>query len=185
LKRALVTAHPDDEVLWCGGLLQRGDWTVICCSIPRRDPIRAYKFFDACAVLGVSARLFPAIEPNPSENMPYLDDVSLEEFDHIVTHNQWGEYGHLHHRNLHEHIKGRYAHKKLTFIGFREGGRGEHEIRLSAAEMDKKLSALRKYDHCLPYGNGCPPKWEALLHRYCTTGGLNLAIETYDGAAVA
>lgn len=184
ISRAIVTAHPDDEVLWCGGLPIRypGDWTVICCSIPRRDPIRAYKFFDACEVLGVKARLFPAIEPHPYESVPYLDNLDLEDFDHIVTHGEAGEYGHQHHKDVHNYVKTKYAHKKLTFIGY---PKGENKISLTEQELSKKLEALKKYNHCLPYGNGSPPKWEALIDRYCTQGGLNLAIETYDGELIS
>jgi LmbE family N-acetylglucosaminyl deacetylase len=183
LKYCIVTAHPDDEVLWCGGLPSRykGDWTIICCSIPVRDPIRAYKFFEACEVLGVKAKLLPYTETNP--HRLNLEGLDLEEYDHIVTHNQWGEYGHIHHAYLHNFIKETYSHKNLTFIGYRPHGEGEIQIRLTPEELETKMNALKKYDHCLPYEGRNIPKWEALLHRYCTTGGLDLAIETYDGAA--
>ena len=61
MKRAIVVAHPDDEVLWAGGLPLRfpGDWTVVCCSTPAKDPVRAEHFFDACDVLGVKGKIFP------------------------------------------------------------------------------------------------------------------------------
>ena len=60
----VVTAHPDDEVLWGSGIILRNKekkWTILCCSIPRIDDIRAYKFFDSCEVLGAKPRLLPII----------------------------------------------------------------------------------------------------------------------------
>jgi len=185
MRRVLITAHPDDEILWCGGILQRFEWDVICCSIPRRDPIRAWKFHEAVKTVGATPKLFPAVEPHPSESIPYLENIDLEEYDHILTHNQWGEYGHKHHVDVHNYVVSKYQHKKLSFIGYRKDGVGKQTIKLSPDELGIKLNALKKYDHCLPYGNGNPPKWEALLHRYCTEGGLDIATETYDGDVIA
>lgn len=158
-----------------------GDWTVICCSIPRRDPIRAFKFFDACEVLGVKARLFPAQEPHPSESIPYLANIDLSGYGHIVTHGIHGEYGHTHHKDLAKYVLSRWTHKKITTIGYRPGGRGIHELKLTGDEVGRKLEALKKYNHCLPYEGKDYPKWEALLHRYCTEGDLSFDTETYEG----
>lgn len=182
-KRVILTAHPDDEVLFCGGLPLRfpGDWTVICASIPRRDPIRAFKFFDACEVLGVNARLFPAHEPHPSESISYLEYIDLSGYDHIVTHGIHGEYGHTHHKDVSRYVLSRYAHKKITAIGYRPGSEGAHKIKLTEDEKERKMAALMKYDHCLPYEGRDIPKWEALLHRYCTKGDLRFDAESYDG----
>src|SRR6185369_9909067 len=97
MKRVLVVAHPDDESLFFGGLLasEPGDWTVISCSIPRTDPIRAWKFFDACEVLGAKPRLLPF-----SETEFNISALELSSFDQIVTHNSAGEYGHPQHLQL-------------------------------------------------------------------------------------
>src|SRR6266705_2571148 len=99
MRRALVVAHCDDESLWFGGLLaaEPGDWTIIACSIPRTDPIRAWKFFDACEVLGAKPRLLPFVESGPLELLGNTDRLDLAGFDQIVTHNVVGEYGHRHH----------------------------------------------------------------------------------------
>ena len=106
LNNVIVTSHPDDEVLWAGGLpiCFPGKWTIICCSVPRHDSIRAWKFFDACNVLGVTPRLIPSTESEPGEVLRNLEIHDLSSFDCIVTHNQWGEYGHLHHQTVHKHI---------------------------------------------------------------------------------
>lgn len=179
----VVVAHPDDECLFSAGLLicQPADWTIICCSIPRRDPIRAYKFFDACAVLGAKPRLLPFSEKDvdtPLESLQYLD---LSDFDIIVTHNRIGEYGHPHHKQVHRHITQEYGQSRLIYTFGYGLPIAEHDIsiRLDDARLMKKMRALRSYDHELPYEGEDRPKWEALLRRYCPEGQENLRDEAY------
>jgi LmbE family N-acetylglucosaminyl deacetylase len=170
---AVVVAHPDDEVMWVGGLLARyGEaFTVICCSIPARDPVRAWKFFDACAVLGAAARLMP-FQERPPAPLDHLDLLDLSGFDLIVTHNAVGEYGHAHHVQLHRHIKKRWPDKTATF-GWAPDSRGEVVLHLTADEQAKRLAALKCYDHVSPSDGR--PKWEALLDHYA----IDLRIETH------
>lgn len=177
MKKAVVVAHPDDETLWAGGLIARNPGiTVVCCSIPRRDPIRAEKFINACQVLGAIPRLIMVEESDPHSPLPGVDLLDLEEFDHIYTHGAQGEYGHFHHIHLHRHIFENYRHKRLTFFGYEDG---EHRINLSWDEIFKKYDALKKYDHTTEFDR-CP-KWKALLNKYKY---LNFGVETYDGAAI-
>ena len=162
-KMACITAHPDDEVLWAGGLLQKGDWTVICCSVPRRDPVRAYKFYRCCDVLGVKARVLPFSEGDPGKEFPHLGSIEdLDQFDGVLTHNSTGEYGHVHHRHVHRYIVDNFNGPVWTF-GF---GKGKYVFSLSEDEFHRKLIALQCYNHRLPYNGSEPMKWEALLHRY-------------------
>lgn len=160
---AVVVAHPDDESLWFGGLLARypGRWTVICCSIPRADPVRAWKFFDACAELGAEARLWPFTEPSAQsalENLP----GGLGGFDAIVTHNARGEYGHRHHMDVNRHVTGLFPSRAIV-TGYGVTAPME-TLRLTTAELERKGAALRRYNHSSPHDG--KPKWEALLARY-------------------
>lgn len=184
VKRAVIVAHPDDEVLWGAGIVLRhpGDWTIICASVPRADPIRAEKFFDSCDVLGATPYLHRIMEPVPTDSMNYLDEIDLSEYEHIVTHNALGEYGHQHHKDVHRYVYRRYGKKKLTFFGYSPGARGGHEIHLTDIELARKMKALKCYDHVLPYNGKPMPKWEALYQRYITEGGISFNVETYDGA---
>lgn len=150
-----VLAHPDDEALWCAGLICGSNlpWTVICCSIPPHEPPRAWRFFDACEVLGARPRLMP-FEERHSLNLSLLD---LNEFDFIVTHGEAGEYGHLHHQQVHAHVRQRWG-EKARYIGY--GGEGRFRLPLDEVTRARKLQAIK----C--YVDGESPKWKLLLKLY-------------------
>ncbi len=164
---AVVVAHPDDESLWCGGLIARFKPDVICCTVPRRDPERAIKFFDAVRELGGYPILIPFVESPPNEPIQHLDALDLSRYSCVVTHGADGEYGHLHHKQVHEYVKANYDGELWTFGG-------ELTIRLSEEGKAKKLKALQCYDHKSPSDNG-QPKWKALMERY----SINMEEETY------
>jgi LmbE family N-acetylglucosaminyl deacetylase len=179
MRRALVVAHPDDESLFFGGLLVAcpGNWTILCASTPRADPVRARKFFDAARALGAAdARICSSTEPPAGEPM---DDIEgrlgdLGQFDEIVTHNAVGEYGHVQHISINRYIAARWPERIVT------GGYGKagepHRIVLTPERFGRKLDALRCYDHVSP--NDGRPKWEALLDRYGRQ--FELSVETYS-----
>lgn len=169
-----VVAHADDESLWCGGLIARGDldWTIICCTIADIDPIRAYKFFDACDVLGAKARLLPFRESQAPIKIEYLD---LSGFDLIVTHGAAGEYGHPHHQEVHQAISKRYPNSR--YFGYRKGGTGRFHVPLDDAMKAKKLAALKCYNHSTTSDHG-HPKWQTLLAAFEPM--FDLWNETYD-----
>lgn len=173
---AVVVAHPDDEVMWCGGLLARyGEkCTVICCSIPRSDPVRAWKFFDACDVFGAKTRLLPFTETDAAQPLQRLDALDLSGFDCVVTHGAAGEYGHQHHRSLSAYVRGRWSDKTWCF-GWRPTGHGALSLYLTHREQERRLAALKCYDHVSPHDGG-KPKWQALLDRY----PVDLRVETHD-----
>jgi LmbE family N-acetylglucosaminyl deacetylase len=185
-RRAVVVAHPDDETLWCGGLMIRypGDWTVICCSTPKRDPIRAQKFHAACIELGAAkSTIYWRTE---TRNEPLLDlDAAigdLSRFDLVVTHNKEGEYGHPHHKQVHQYVTVRRP-DALTIGYGGEGSRVRRVIELADSEWEQKLRALKSYDHLMSWGGRFIPTWQALLTEYGTPGkyhGFNLRRETYD-----
>lgn len=174
---AIVVAHPDDETLFCAGLMLRypGRWSVICCSIPRVDPIRAWKFLAACDSLGVKGRFLPFVESEPMQALGNLGALDLSGFDCIVTHNAEGEYGHVHHRCVHDFVVS-YAEGAIVTIGFRNAGEGAIRLELNADERSRKLKALKCYDHASPSDG--KPKWQALIERYSPMFDLN--VETYD-----
>lgn len=179
VSRALIVAHPDDEVLWFGGLLLRhpGDWTVICCTVPRKDPERADYFHDAVAALGASGWVLPHVEPDPSRSeLPWLRSElgDLSEFDTVVTHNAVGEYGHRHHVAVNDYV---LSVRPDAITGGYGVGRLRYAVKLTDAEWAAKEEALRSYRHVLPWRGVARPKWEALLLNYGRR--YDLRVETY------
>lgn len=173
---AVVVAHCDDESLWAGGLLSRfGErCTVIACSIPRSDPVRAWKFFAACDVFGAKARLLPFTETDAARPLNSLEALDLDAFDCIVTHGAAGEYGHQQHRSLSAFVRGRWPDKTWGF-GWRPDGRGALALYATRDEQERRLAALKCYDHVSPHDGG-KPKWKALLDCY----PVDLRVETHD-----
>jgi LmbE family N-acetylglucosaminyl deacetylase len=155
---AVVVAHPDDETLWCGGWIARFKPDVICCTVPRRDPERAIRFFDAVRELGGYPILIPFVEPEPNELIQHLDALDLSRYSSILTHGEDGEYGHLHHKQVNAYVK---EHADCPVVTFG----GDYEIVLTESEQERKRTALECYDHRSPSDCG-KPKWVALLDRY-------------------
>jgi glycosyltransferase involved in cell wall biosynthesis len=109
----LITAHPDDELLWFGGtILAHPDyrWTIICVTQNENTP-RGRDFLQVCSELHAEGLLL-GFEDVPAA---LLDEDSLEnklkqialqkQWQTILTHNGNGEYGHVHHRQVHRLVK--------------------------------------------------------------------------------
>lgn len=179
----IVVAHPDDECLFASALpltFPYRRWTIICCSVPRHDPVRAWKFFDACEVLDAYPKLIPSTETDPRQPLLRLELLNLEHYDLIVTHNSEGEYGHLHHKCVHEHIIKNYSHKRILTFGYKKNSLGSIRFDLNKMTSWKKSLALEQYNHLHPYNGKSIPKYEALRHRYYTVEGIDPNVETYD-----
>ncbi len=173
-RNLMVVAHPDDETMWGGSLPIRypGDWTIVCSTIPRRDPIRAILFQNACEKLGAVPVLNTVPEP-PVNGL--IDEVILPEgFDLVVTHGKEGEYGHPHHKQIHQLVVKYYPDTPILTFGF---GKGEIKIELTEEETQKKLGALKEYSHELPFQGKVMPKWKALLINYAE---VDFGKDTFD-----
>ncbi|MEP9389649.1 hypothetical protein [Mesorhizobium sp. KR9-304] len=180
MKRALVVAHPDDETLWFGGLLiaEPGRWHVFCASTPRADPVRAQRFHVACDHIGaIYSEISGIVESDPSGPLDQLNVrlPDLTDYDQIVTHNAAGEYGHRHHVSIHDYLVARYPSQVVT--GCYGMPAGAKRIELTAEQYDRKVQALRCYDHVSPSDG--KPKWQALIERYGSR--FDLTVETYVG----
>ena len=117
----VIIAHPDDELIWMGGLLleNKNNWDTIIISLCRReDKDRAPKFFKACQEYQAKGFMSDLEDEN-------LKPISLEEikgriqefadgeFDYIFAHGKNGEYGHIRHIEIHSAVKEMLLNNKL------------------------------------------------------------------------
>ena len=210
-KRLIIIAHPDDEVLWAGGLIAKfpGEWSILLCGSPVEEPWRNNNFLSSCEVLGAKPILLSA--KDKGENYPLdlsaLDSKLINQFDHIITHGKSGEYGHAHHKQVHEAVIKLVPLNKLTFFAYSFDNRilrpnGDHLINLSSSEVEKKLNALKQYQQPLRSlkhkhkrkkisfwkrffisKKQLPivPQHENLYFKFCIQHQLDFSVESYSG----
>lgn len=135
----IIVAHPDDEVLWAGGLilsLPQITWHVLTLT-RRSDPDRAPKFRCAMRELGVTGDMAdlddgPGQEPLPSAEIQQaiLDLLPPVKYDLVLTHGPKGEYTrHRRHEETFSAVNALWERGKLFRSGelwlfaYEDGGR--------------------------------------------------------------
>jgi LmbE family N-acetylglucosaminyl deacetylase len=155
---AIVIAHPDDEALWFSGAPIRypGNWLIVCCTVPFKDPERIGKFQESCNALG--AKSFRLDHGERDGLIPFGELKSvLGDRDLIITHGPLGEYGHVQHKEVHQGIRN-YFLNALMWATYNDTAR--FTLELTDAEWARKLEILKCY-------NG-KTHWERLLEYYGT-----------------
>ena len=113
-KATIIVAHPDDEVIWCGGLiLQRQQWNWTVLSLSRADDRdRRPKFEAVCRLLKVTGHistLDDGTSLKPVDCAREIGDriarhLGSAPWDLCITHGANGEYGHPRHKQVHAQV---------------------------------------------------------------------------------
>ena len=110
-KKLMIVAHPDDDVIWGGGHLMSGGYLVVCVT-DGRSKTRSEEFRKVIAASGNESLILEYPDKIAGQRDSWKNvwdkiysDLELimkyKKWDEIVVHNRHGEYGHLHHRNVH------------------------------------------------------------------------------------
>lgn len=135
---AIIVAHPDDEILWAGGIiLNNPQWNFFINSLCRKnDENRSSKFYKVLKILnaqGIMGNLDDEPEQKPLNTLEVeqkiLDSLPNKHFDLIITHSPFGEYTkHLRHEEVGKAVimlwnKGKIATNKLWVFAYEDGNK--------------------------------------------------------------
>lgn len=152
---AIIVAHPDDETLWCGGLMlmhPNNNWFVACLC-RKNDAERALKFKKALIALsatGVMGDLDDGPEQIPLDKKTVesaiLKLLPKQNFDLILSHSPYGEYTrHLRHEEIGRAViqlwdKQKIATKQLWTFAYEDGNKTHYPQVIKGASIHQTLS---------------------------------------------
>lgn len=121
--KLMIVAHPDDEIIFGGtALIDDKNWKVICLT-NKRDDVRRMEFEKSMRDLQVPEFEVYDLEDNFTEQFPENDlnnilqyELNLKDWDKVVTHNNIGEYGHTHHKQVHDVVKNNLVDKSKLWV---------------------------------------------------------------------
>ena len=135
---AIIVAHPDDEILWAGGIiLNNPHWQYFITSLCRKnDKDRSSKFYKVLKLInaqGIMGNLDDETEQKPLSaievEQKILDLLPNKHFDLIITHSPFGEYTkHLRHEEAGKAVimlwnKGKINTNKLWAFAYEDGNK--------------------------------------------------------------
>lgn len=109
--KIMIVCHPDDEIIFGGSaLLEEKGWRVVCLTNGSNNRSEEFKTsMHFCSSLDYECYNIEDVLHKPLDQERIEEIVALElsskKWKKIVTHNSIGEYGHPHHKQIHETIK--------------------------------------------------------------------------------
>jgi LmbE family N-acetylglucosaminyl deacetylase len=151
----VIVAHPDDETLWCGGIMlmhPHHNWCVACLC-RKNDAVRAPKFREAMAVYkakGIMGNLDDHVEQKPLDKdvvrRTILNLLPQQRFDLIITHSPSGEYTrHLRHEEIGRAVIELWNEREISAdelwtFAFEDGNKKYYSQAIAGASIYQKLS---------------------------------------------
>lgn len=145
-------AHPDDETIFFGGLLQiyrRRPWKLICVTDGNADGMgtqRHQDFLNACKALKVQTAEqwdFPDQFESRLDIEKLVERLNQEDGVEVFTHGILGEYGHPHHQDVSLAVH-RSFHKRAIIWGTAYNCFAEKNFRLPRKAYEKKCEILSR-----------------------------------------
>lgn len=159
--KLMIVAHPDDEMLWGGSHLLDEDYLVVCitCGVDEARVKEIKKVLketnDGLIMLGYPDKTNGKRDNWNSSRDSITEDLNkifaLKDWESIVTHNPFGEYGHIHHKMTSQIVTDNYSDKdKLIYFGVyyskkKIGSVIESMPTISGENLDKKIEILKMY----------------------------------------
>lgn len=183
--KLMIVAHPDDETIWGGGHLLDGEYLVVCVTCGK-SKIRTREFKKAMEksnnqyiILNYPDITLKGIShwhkewPKINEDLKKI--ITAKKWNFVVTHNNKGEYGHIHHRYINKIVTGiikslkidcslycfgkYYTKKEIQNLNLSQIN--EEKLKMKR-EMIKcyhsQIISYFRYRHMYPYEN-----WEKIL----------------------
>lgn len=152
----MIVAHPDDETLWGFGVLDKKKFLVVCVtcgrnSVREREIETAMKMTDDKLIsLGYTDKFLKRRShwKFSYNNIEYdLNTIiKMKKWNTIVTHNKDGEYGHMHHKMVHDMVSNIHP-QNLSYFG-------KYYTKSKIRLLDKQiLDKYRLDDKTLKYKN--------------------------------
>lgn len=184
INRLLITAHADDEVIWAGETLlkERGQWEILCIVTPDNQSLFRIPIFKnkIREYLDVSTQMLSFKDTgyyswiDGDIYTPILNKIKSKRWDRILTHNKRGEYGHLHHIQVHrEVLRAATVTNNLDKLWIFDPIKHDNPLILS--EEKRKLFEMT-YDDESGLPNDHPREW---IHGWNTTQGWEEGIKKY------
>jgi LmbE family N-acetylglucosaminyl deacetylase len=177
----VIVAHPDDEILWAGGMiLMHPDWKWTIAVLCRAsDPDRSVKFNSVIKELGANGKMADLDDSPEQSPIDGLDVqkaiISLlpkKHFDVVITHSPFGEYTrHIRHEEVNRAVivlweNGNIKSNEIRLFAYEDGGNSylprpinnaHNMIKLPDTIWQKKYSIITQL-----YGFG-PESFEAKI----------------------
>jgi len=201
---AVVVAHPDDEILWCGGLLlAHPEWSTFVAVLCRgSDADRAPRLTRVLHRLGAKGAIGD-LDDGPEQRSlatgkvaaAILDLLPATDFDLVLTHSPRGEYTrHRRHEEVARAVwslwtQGLLSTRALWLFAYEDGGRaylprpeGDSDLRLALpdpvwAEKRRLITDVYNYGENTWEARTTPH--EEAFHRFTTPEAATELFERY------